>query len=204
MLIGVTGNIGSGKTKVAEKLGTLLGAMVLDADLMCRNLMEPGGEGFKKFIRQGGERFVQSNGMLDRGALRNALFRDSHLKRTLELILHPLVRKRILEIVSNHGRYAAVVAEIPLLFESGWDDDFDVVITVTADEKKLVGRVVERDGDDPQNVQAILAAQMSQEEKCRRADYIINNSGEWDSTEKQIIALAEKIKKKNTEIRESK
>lgn len=204
MLIAVTGNIGSGKTKVAETLGDLLGAQVLDADLMCRELMEPGREGFEAFLRQGGQRFVTSSGMLDRAALRSALFRDPLLRKTLEAILHPLVRKGIMARRSRRGDEDMVVAEIPLLFESGWENDVAIVITVRADEEKLVERVVGRDGGDPGNVYEILAAQMDQSEKCRKADYVIDNSGEWGNTVKQVTDLAGQLKIKNSRIRDMK
>ena len=199
MLIGITGNIGSGKSGVAKKLGDLLGAVVLDADLMCRELMEPGNAGFQAFLRQGGERFLDSAGALDRVALRGALFSDPVLRKNLESILHPMVRKEILVTCSGIGKESGVVAEIPLLYESGWTDDFDIIIAVRADEKKLMERVVERDGGKPENVREILDTQMGQDEKCLKADHVIDNSGSWDRTEKQIADLAEILRRKNRE-----
>ena len=199
MLIGVTGNIGSGKTKVAKRLASLLGGEVLDADQICRELMEPGNDGFKAFYQQGGQRFVTDNGTLDRAALRRALFKEPVLKTTLESILHPLVREEVLRVGHTCSEGARVVAEIPLLFESCWEDDFDFVVAVRADEAVMIKRVLERDGGEAESARIILASQMSQDEKCLKADYVIDNSGEWICTETQIVDLAVKLRRKNKE-----
>lgn len=196
MLIGVTGTIGSGKTSVARMLGELLGAPVLSADSLCRSLMQPDREGYRQFVAAVGNSFLNEKGSIDRDRLRKALFENRDLKETLETILHPLVRRRVLGAKADCRHGSAVVAEVPLLFESGWESDFDLIITVHAPIDQTVLRVVERDGGDREDVMAIVDAQMAQEAKCQKADFVIDNSRSWEETEKQIYQLSTTVKQK--------
>ena len=191
----MTGGIGSGKSTVADRLGKLLSVPVLNADDICRQLLEPGCEGYTRFVRSGGERFLDDGGAINRRRLREEMFRNAALKELLESILHPLVFKKIKETAEQTPQ-AAVIAEVPLLFESGRHQLFDIVISVFSPQELVLERVVERDAVSPEAVLGVIAAQMPPEEKSRRADYVIENGFDLQETEKQLAALAEKLQKR--------
>ena len=193
MLIGVTGNIGAGKSRVAQLLAELLKAIVVSADDICRALLQPGAEGYRQFVSTTGSPFVTKGGELDRTALREALFDDERLKKSLESILHPLVRQTILEIVRDNPG-TLVVAEVPLLFESGWQADFDVIISVYSSVDQQIARVVQRDHSTPDEARRIIDTQMNPDEKNRLADYVVFNEAGWDRLREQVEELAEKLK----------
>lgn len=195
MIIGVTGGIGSGKSTVADRLGKLLSAPVVNADDICRELLEPGCVGYSRFVRSGGERFLDGGGAIDRRRLREEMFRNAALKELLESILHPLVFKKIKETAEQNPQ-SAVIAEVPLLFESGRHQLFDIVISVFSPQELVLRRVVERDKVSPEAVLEVIAAQMPPEEKSRRADYVIENGFDLQETEKQLATLAAKLQKR--------
>ena len=118
MIVGVTGGIGSGKSRVAGLLGKILCGIVINADDVCRDLLEHGNQGYIQFVKSGGRQFLDSGGVLDRVKLREKIFTDSTLKNRLESILHPLVLEKIRSISFNNPE-TIIVAEVPLLFESG-------------------------------------------------------------------------------------
>lgn len=131
MLLGVTGTIGSGKSYVAARLGRLLGAPVLSADSICRELLEKDQPGYLAFLNQGGQAYLSQAGDIDRPRLRDAAFQDQGLRRILEEILHPLVRQRLTQARASLAPDTCMVAEVPLLFESGWQSDFDYIVCVS-------------------------------------------------------------------------
>ncbi len=194
MIVGVTGGIGSGKSKVAALLGKLLCAIVISADDVCRELLEPGGEGYLQFVHSGGSHFLDGDGAINRVTLREKIFADPDLRDQLEAILHPLVLEKIQNVAEGDPE-SFVIAEVPLLFEKDWQDEFDTIISVFSMEDRLIERVMERDRISREDVDTIIAAQMSMEEKNRRADYVINNSAHWQETEKQLVELAARLKK---------
>jgi len=190
VLIGVTGGIGAGKSKVAMLLGDLLNCPVFSADDVCRQLMEPGGAGFTAFIKGSGKNYLDTNGELNRARLRGDIFQDQNLKLELESILHPLVRNRLLEEKDMCGSAAMIIAEVPLLFESGWKDDFDVIVVVHASTEISLSRAVARDKDDVSGIEKIIDSQMAFENKRELADHVIYNSGDWQETVIQVESLA--------------
>jgi dephospho-CoA kinase len=194
LIVGVTGGIGSGKSKVAALLGKLLCGIVISADDVCRELLEPGGEGYLQFVRSGGSRFLDGDGVINRVTLREKIFADPDLRDQLEAILHPLVLEKIQNVAEGDPE-SFVIAEVPLLFEKDWQDEFDTIISVFSTEDRLIERVMERDRISREDVGTIIAAQMSMEEKNRRADYVVNNSAHWQETEKQLVELAIRLQK---------
>lgn len=190
MLIGVTGSIGAGKSCVATQLGRLLKAKTICADQICRELLKRDRQGYLEVVRYWLQRFLDVDGNIDRSLLRDTLFRDDKIRLRLEAILHPLVRARLQDAKHSAARTGFVVAEVPLLFESGWQDDFDWIVAVYAPAEVSLLRVPERDGTSIDEVRNILAVQMSPEEKRDRADSVIDNSADWAGTEKQIRMLA--------------
>jgi dephospho-CoA kinase len=195
MLIGVTGTIGAGKSLVAGELARQLDGLLFDADKQCRDLMEPGETGYRRIVERWGTRFLSGDGSLDRDALAHAVFSEKTLRSQLENILHPLVRSRLREILPQGDQGTFVVADIPLLFEAGWEHDCDLVVCVVTDEKTAVSRVRNRDGRTVQEVHNILASQMPAADKAAMSDYVIDNSGTFEQTSRQVAQLSGVIKR---------
>lgn len=194
MIVGVTGGIGSGKSRVASLLGRLLTGIVISADDVCRELLEAGREGYLQFVRSGGTQFLDGDGVINRVKLREKIFADPALRDQLEAILHPLVLERI-QAVAEDAPDSFVIAEVPLLFERGWQDQFDTIIAVFSPRDVVVQRVVDRDRISREDVGKIIAVQMPMEEKNSRADHVIDNSADWQESEKQVVDLAARLKK---------
>lgn len=192
MKIAITGGVGSGKSSIGRVLARFLDAALLSADDICRRELAPGGDGYRQFASGRGSDFLTADGEFDRAALGRAVFADRDLRRELEAILHPLVRRRFLAA----GDRRTVVAEVPLLYESGWEGDFNVVVCVRSAGDQRVARVIRRDGRDRADVQRIVAAQLPEQEKLRRADFIIDNSGLFTSSWSQLAWLACRLKEK--------
>ena len=195
MLIGITGGIGSGKSIVAEMVGKMLPAPVLSSDEICRYLLERGETGYQQVIDIWGSRFLTESGEIDRIMLRAAVFDDSVVRTTLEGILHPLVRMELLRVKEESGAAVLHIAEVPLLFESGWQADFDYIICVTADTDIALRRVVERDSVRPTDVEKIMRVQMDPVLKAERSDWVIDNSGSQQETVLQVEKLVDELRR---------
>ncbi|SDO83556.1 dephospho-CoA kinase [Desulforhopalus singaporensis] len=195
MKIAITGNIGGGKSTVSRILANILGAAMLDSDGICRHEMQPGNQGFVQLVEIYGDRFVKHDGGLDRDGLRSAVFSDMSVKKNLEDILHPLVLQKIEQRgLELEGKI--LIVEVPLLFEVGWQDQFDVTVVVRAGEGKIIDRVVARDDLEAAQVKKILDVQMPCGEKEMLADYTIDNSGTLAATFGQLQWLASSLKDK--------
>jgi dephospho-CoA kinase len=187
--IGITGGIGSGKSRVSDYFAEICRLPIISLDLVCRDLLEPDNTGWLSLRGLLGNSFFDSSGVLDRAALRRELFADTALRGQVDALLHPLAREEM------HSRVAEidgpVLIEIPLLYEAGWQDDVDVVVVVLADSEMCCKRIMERDRVSLDEARKAVAAQMSPEEKARRADHVIDNSGSWNTTCRQVEALAD-------------
>lgn len=187
--IGLTGGIGTGKSRVARLLAEL-GAAVIDADTLARQALEPGGGAFDDVVARFGPEIVRADGTIDRAALAAVVFHDPRARRDLEALVHPVVRaeadRRLAELQRQPQPPAVVVFDIPLLFEAGREHDFDQIWVVYAPDDVAVARAAARDGADPEQIRARLRAQWPIDEKVRRADVVIDNSGEWAATEAQV------------------
>jgi dephospho-CoA kinase len=196
MNIAVTGGIATGKSTVSRLLGRCLGAEIMDSDILCRDLLikeRPGWQG----VRQAwGGRFMDSQGEIDRVLLRKTIFADKKVRKNLEQILHPLVRAEMNALAHRKKVVGeTVLAEVPLLFEVGWQDDFDWVVTVFASEDRCVRRIVTRDKVSEEDAGKILAAQMPSVCKALLADSVIDNSGAFPLTSLQVYHLAGYLRK---------
>ncbi|WP_019626865.1 dephospho-CoA kinase [Thioalkalivibrio sp. ALJT] len=181
--VGLTGGIGCGKSRVGT-LFSSLGVPVLDADTITRELQAPGHTLHAAIVHHFGPGVLDARGHLDRGALRSKVFTDPGERQVLEGLVHPAVRATIEERLAqlpNDTPYALVV--VPLLFEAGWETHFDHVIVVDCDPSEQVARVRQRDGHSQADVEAIIEAQMNREERRRRADRTIHNTGTITDTE---------------------
>jgi len=182
-VVGLTGGIGSGKSLAAEYFADL-GALVIDADQLARAAIERGSRGFDEVVAMFGDSILR-NGDIDRRALGELVFSDPTKKAALEAIIHPWVRSEFEAAVLSLSGNQTLVYEIPLLFETGGADRFDIVITVEAQMDKRVERLREK-GLHISEIQARIAAQASREERISIADYVIENSGSKDDLLRQV------------------
>jgi dephospho-CoA kinase len=185
--VGLTGGIASGKSLVAAELAAS-GAVVIDADVLAREVVEPGTEGLAAVVARFGDEVLQS-GRLDRARLAQIVFADPDARRDLERIIHPAVRARAGELERAAPPDAVVVHVIPLLVETGQQDRFDVVVVVDADSETQLARLSARDGLDAVQAGARLAAQASREQRRAAADIVIDNSGSVTDLKAQIGSL---------------
>lgn len=182
LIVGLTGNVASGKSSVAA-FWREAGVPVLDADQAAREAVAPGSPGLEEVVRAFGPEVLRADGSLDRDRMRDLVFRDPEARARLEAIVHPRVRARWDEWLARQRRTGAplVAAEVPLLFEAGLEGEFDVIVFVDAPEPVRVARLVRARGLSREEAEHILAAQMPAEEKRRRAHLVIDNSGTLDA-----------------------
>jgi dephospho-CoA kinase len=186
--VGLTGGIGSGKSTVAAML-TARGAVVIDADALAREVVEPGTPGFDAVVESFGPEVVAPDGGLDRGTLASIVFADPDRRALLEAIVHPAVVRRVAEIVAAHAETDdVVVLDSPLLIETGRHRDVELVIVVSAGTETQIARLVAR-GMDEADARARLAAQMPLAEKSEVADVVLDNEGTLDELERQVDRL---------------
>ncbi|MFN8232512.1 MAG: dephospho-CoA kinase [Actinomycetota bacterium] len=177
LLVGLTGGIGSGKSTVGRLLAER-GAILIEADALAREVVEPGTPGFERVVEAFGTGVVTPEGSLDRPALAREVFRDGGRRRALEAIVHPEVARRFAEEVERYrGTDRIVVYAVPLLVERGLAPAFDVVLTVAAPEEQRIARVVAGRGSDPDEVRARIATQVGDPERAAVADRVIVNAG---------------------------
>jgi dephospho-CoA kinase len=181
--IALTGSIGMGKSAVA-KMFERAGVPLFDADAEVRALQGPGGALVETIAR----RFPGSvrDGAVDREALSALVLGQPEELAALEAIVHPAVHQARTRFILNHGDAPALLFEIPLLFETGGEDAFDKVIVVSAPEEVQRERVLARPGMTPEKLDAMLARQMPDEDKRKRADFVIDTSGSLAETERQV------------------
>ncbi|MFO7262277.1 MAG: dephospho-CoA kinase [bacterium] len=188
--VALTGNIASGKSSVA-RVWARLGAPIIDADVLARRAVEPGSPALERIAQAFGPGVLEPGGGLDREAMRAIVFRDEAARRRLEAIVHPEVARLRREEEQRLEREGAriVVNDIPLLFEVGLEDEFDVVVLVDAPEAVRLERLVRDRGLDPDEARRMIAAQMPAEQKRRRSDIVIENAG----TLEELEARAERV-----------
>ena len=181
--IALTGSIGMGKSTVA-RMFEAAGVPVFDADAVVRKLQSPGGGLVDKI----GEMFpgCVRCGTLDRECLAEIVLADRQKLFALEEIVHPAVRDAREEFVAEHAEARALIFEIPLLFETGGDKEFDKIITVSAPCEVQRARVLERTGMSASKLDAILARQMPDEQKRQRSDFVIDTGSDLSTTEAQV------------------
>jgi dephospho-CoA kinase len=194
-LIGLTGGIASGKSTVAKILERL-GAAVVNADVLAREVVEPGREAWNEIVDAFGDQVLQPDRALDRQKLRALIFNQPEARKKLESIIHPRVRALADERIREHAAagYAVVVYEVPLLFEGNLHEWLRPVILVACDVDTQRQRLQQRDRLGAAEAQKHIAAQMSLEEKRRLADYVIENNGSLEDLEREVQAVLEKIK----------
>lgn len=176
MQIGLTGGIGSGKTTAARRFAEL-GALVVDADAVAREVVEPGTEGLAAVVGAFGPGLLDPTGRLDRPALAAIVFGDAAARARLNGILHPLIRRRVAERIAAAPAGTVVVQDVPLLVETGQAGAFDLVVVVETPEALRVRRLVADRGMPAGQARARMAAQASDEQRRAVADVVLVNDG---------------------------
>jgi dephospho-CoA kinase len=190
-LVGLTGGIGSGKSAAADEFAGL-GATVVDTDAIAHRLTAAGGAALPAIRRMFGDAFILASGAMDRKRMREHVFADPAARRSLEGVLHPLIRAESeREIAAAAGPY--VIHVVPLLVESGdYRQRVDRVLVVDCPEATQIARVRARSGLSEAQAEAIVRAQASRAERRAAADDVIDNGGSRDALRAQVAALHEK------------
>lgn len=190
----LTGGIATGKSYCAGRFA-LLGVPVIDADRLARDAVAPGTAGLAAVVARFGTSILRSDGALDRAALARIVFSDRLARADLEAIVHPDVYRRIREWAVNlppHTRVA--VADIPLLFETGHEHDFDKVIVSACEPEEQIRRLIARDRLTDAEARARLAAQWPIEDKVMRGDYVIRTDWGYAETDRQVRDVLDRLK----------
>src|SRR5256885_2757310 len=190
LLIGLTGNIASGKSEVARMLAER-GATLIDADVLAREAVRPDTQALKDIVKRWGNDVLQQDGSLDRAALRQIVFADQNELDALNRIVHPgVTRLRDREIARAKERGdQIVVCVIPLLFERNLVEEFDAIVLVDAPRPIRLERLVATRGLEETDAMNMIVAQMPAELKRARADYVIENNGSLADLERDVDAL---------------
>jgi dephospho-CoA kinase len=190
ILIGLTGNIASGKSEVARMLAER-GATIIDADVLAREAVRPETQALRDIVKRWGKDVLQQDGSLDREALRQIVFADRNELDALNRIVHPgVTRMRDREVARAKERGdPIVVCVIPLLFERNLVDEFDAIVLVDAPRPVRLERLVTTRGLEETEAMNMIAAQMPAELKRARADHCIDNNGSLDDLERDVDAL---------------
>lgn len=199
--VGLTGGIGCGKSRVAGLFASL-GAPVLDADTLNRELQTPGHDLYAAIVDRFGPGILDARGHLDRGALRSRIFADPAERQALEALVHPAVEaaieQRLAALPEETTPYAVIV--VPLLFEAGWETRFDHVVVVHCEPSEQIARVTQRDGRSSAEVEAIIEAQMNPNERRLRGNSEIRNTEQTTDAElaKQVAERDAVLRKQAT------
>lgn len=193
LVIGLTGSIATGKSTIANMFKEL-NIEVIDADLIAREVVEPGKPAYLEIVKTFGEAILNENKELNRKALGQIVFNDEDKRKKLNEIVHPAIRKEMLAqrdklIELNHP---AIVMDIPLIYESGLEDYVEKIIVAYVNEKTQLKRLIERDQCTKEEALSRINSQINIEEKAKKADAIIDNNGTIEASYKQLVDLLEK------------
>lgn len=190
-LIGLTGGIASGKSTVAKLLAAH-GAETIDADAVAREVVEVGSTGLASVVEMFGEDILSAEGELDRKKLGAIIFGDEPKRLQLESILHPLIKTRTMQLISESEK-AVVVYAVPLLVEANVDYPFEMIVTVEAGVENQIERLINSRGLTATQAKERIQAQASRQEREARADFVVDSSGTHEQLARQVDALWEKI-----------
>ena len=195
LFVGLTGGIGSGKTAVSDRLAQL-GAGVVDTDLIAHEITAPNGSAISLIQKQFGSEYLDSSGALDRNKMRSLVFTDPEARKALEAITHPLIREETIrqakQLIQEKVPY--LVFLVPLLIESGnWLSLLDYLAVVDCPEEVQIARVMHRSKLPRSEVERILKAQASRQERIAHADMVIENQGSLEDLQAEVLSLHQKI-----------
>lgn len=186
--VGLTGGIGSGKSEVTRRLAAL-GAYVVDADVLAREVVEPGTPGLAAAAAEFGAEVLRPDGSLDRDRLGAIVFADPAARARLNAIVHPLVRAATAQRFAVAPPDAIVVHDVPLLVEVGLASAYDAVVVVAASPEVQLERLVRDRGVSAEAARARIAAQAPLADKLAVADFVITNDGSLDDLDRQVQAV---------------
>ena len=192
--IALTGGIASGKSHV-RAVFEALGVPTIDADILARAAVAPGTPGFAAVTARFGPSILDRHGDLDRRKLGEIVFADSAARHDLETIVHPAVVDAIEQWFASLDptKHAFAIADIPLLFETGRNKDYDAVIVTACDPELQVRRLIARDGISDSDARQRIAAQLPIKDKAAKADHVINTDGSVAETNRQVHALYKRL-----------
>ena len=193
--VGLTGGIGAGKSEVSARLAAQ-GAVVIDADAIAREVVEPGTEGLAEVVEAFGPEVLLPDGTLDRPRLGEIVFADPELRGKLNEIIHPRVGARMAELEREAGPASIVVHDVPLIVESGRTDAYDLVVVVDVPPRVQLDRLVRRRGMTREQAEARMAAQAGREQRLAIADIVIDNSGSLAELDRQVGDLWSELRRK--------
>jgi dephospho-CoA kinase len=194
--VGLTGGIGAGKSEVSARLAAQ-GAVVIDADAIAREVVEPGTEGLAEVVDAFGPEVLLPDGTLDRPRLGEIVFADPELRGKLNEIVHPRVGARMAELEREAGAASIVVHDVPLIAESGRTDAYDLVVVVDVPPRVQLDRLVRRRGMTREQAEARMAAQASREQRLAIADIVIDNSGSLAELDRQVGDLWSELRRRS-------
>ncbi|MEO5851841.1 MAG: dephospho-CoA kinase [Nocardioides sp.] len=188
MRVGLTGGVASGKSTVSAMLADL-GAVVVDADLLAREVVAPGTDGLAEIVAAFGPEVVTAAGELDRPAMGAIVFGDVDRRRALEAVIHPRVRSRAAEIEAAAPPGAVVVHDIPLLAETGQAASFDAVVVVDVPVETQVERMTGLRRMTEADARSRIAAQATREQRLAVATYVVDNTGSLDDLRTRVAQV---------------
>jgi dephospho-CoA kinase len=186
--VGLTGGVGAGKSTVAAALADL-GAVVIDADVLAREVVEPGTPGLAAVVQEFGPDVLAPDGSLDRARLGELVFADPARRSALEAIVHPLVRRRAADLEAAAPAGAVVVHDIPLLAETGQAGSFDAVLVVDVPVEVQVARLARDRGWSAGEAAARIAAQATREDRLAVATYVLDNTGTPEDLRQRVAEV---------------
>jgi len=195
MKVGLTGGIGAGKSTVAD-LFSKRGAVVIRSDELARQVVEPQTPGFKQVTLRFGNEIVNDEGNIDRAKLAQVVFNDDGALKDLENIIHPLVRERTNQLMSEQTSETIIVNEIPLLLEKKMESLFDFLVIVISSEKNRLERLFQK-GVSEEQAKARMAKQVNDQDRKAAADFLIVNDGNLDQLEADVQKIWQTLQERN-------
>ena len=192
--IGITGGIGSGKTRVSRFWSDYAGLPLIDIDQLCKELLEVEMPGWHTLRKHLGDSYFLADGQLDRPGLRSAIFEDDSLRKEVNRLIHPLALD--LFHTKTETMDHPVLVDVPLLYEAGWEDQFDHAIVVYSDPHTCCNRIQKRDKMSADEALKAVGSQMDIWIKAMQADHVIDNRYDWFRTYLQIVHLARMLNTK--------
>lgn len=194
LVIGLTGGIASGKSTISSILKAV-GWPVIDADLIARQIVMPGSKGLEQIVNRFGPQMLNSDGTLDRKKLGKMVFDDPKKLSDLDKIEHPLIQEAIDSQLDEFKKQhlPVVVLDVPLLFETGMDEECDLTVLAVVDQATQLKRLMKRDQISKMDAVKKISSQMSLKEKMQRADVIIDNNGTLEQTRSQVAELVDRV-----------
>lgn len=199
LIVGLTGGIGSGKTSAA-RIFVQLGVRLVDSDVLARIVVEPGRPALSKIRERFGAGVINRDGTLFRGNLRDIVFHDAAALADLNAIVHPAVYEEMADEIEKYRKdpgEVILMLDIPLLFESGGDKIVDRVVVVWVDRETQIARLIARDGFSREAAINRIEKQMDLDEKKRRSDFVVDNTGTFEDLERRVGEVFEKLREIN-------